>query len=499
MMQHSRRIILRSTWFGIFLSIVIFVKAQEMWGVTASNYSGSTGVLINPTSISISKLYQDVNIMAFDIFLENNYAYIPQKDYSLFGLISGKSTLPKYGPDGLPFDHYTTKNNKFVYSSQVIKGPSYMVAIGRSAFAFHTGARMLTSAYDIPLEIANFGYYGLKYKPQHNTNYNSSNFGSTALSLGEIGLTYAYDFRKISMESWTAGITVNRLFSLGGGYLSANNVNYIVVNDSAINFKNLNAEIGYSLPLDYNTNAFPDSGPLVKGGGFGFDIGVTFQNKVLSYQRKRISKLCRQRYIDYYYRIGVSLLDVGFVNFRKNTQVQTFDNVSQYWMNIDTLKYINVNHLASSLSQVFYGDPNASHTADKMRVFLPTAFSVQADYRIYRNWYAGAILIHPIKLGKAFIRRPAQVVLIPRYETHDLEFSLPLSLYDYHHFRIGASVRYNWLTFGSDDLLGLFGINDFTGIDFYLAVKINFRKGFCGRYGRNVPCENEEYGIRKKR
>jgi hypothetical protein len=483
---------------GFFLSLAIVLKAQEMWGITTSNYAGSTGVLINPTSITTSKLYQDINIAAIDIFFENNYAYIPQKDYSLFNLISSKPAFPKYGPDEMPFEHYTEKNNKFVYSSQLIKGPSYMVAVGRSAFAFHTGTRVLTSAYDIPLEIANFGYYGLKYTPQHNINYNSYNFGSTALALGEIGLTYAYDFRKISMESWSAGITVKRLFSVGGGYLRTTNVNYIVVNDSTINFKNLDAEVGYSLPLDYNNNDFPDSGPLIKGGGFGFDIGVTFQNKLLSYQKKRFSKLCRQKYIDYYYKIGVSLLDVGYVNFKKNAQLQTFDNVSQYWMSIDTLNYYNLNDLASTISQVFYGDPNASHKADNIRVYLPTAFSVQADYKIYRNWYAGAIFIHPIRLGKAFIRRPAQIALVPRYETHDLEFSLPLSLYDYHHFRLGASVRYRWLTFGSDDLLGLFGINDFTGIDFYLAFKINFRRGYCGRYSRNVPCENEEYGIRKR-
>ena len=373
-----------------------------------------------------------------------------------------------------------------------------MVAVGRSAYAIHTGARVLTSAYDIPLEIANFGYYGIKYTPQHNINYNSSNFGSTALMMGEIGLTYAYDFRKMGFEDWSAGITVKRLFSMGGGYLTTNNVNYIVVNDSTINFKNLNAEIGYSLPLDYKTNAFPDSGPLIKGGGFGFDIGFTYQNKTLSYQKKRMGKLCRQRYIDYYFRIGVSLLDVGYVNFKKNAQLQTFDNVSAYWQNIDTLNYVNIDHLAASLSNVFYGDPAASHTADKITVFLPTAFSVQADYRIYRNWYAGAVFITPVRLGKAYIRRPAQIALVPRYETHDFEFSVPLSLYDFHHFRLGASVRYRWLTLGSDDLLGIFGINDFTGIDFYLAIKINFRRGYCGRYLRNEPCENEEYGIRKK-
>lgn len=469
-----------------------------MWGVTASNYAGSNGILINPTSITTSKLYQDINIVAFDIFFENNYAYIHQKDYALFKLLSSKPAFPKYGPDGLPVDHYTKKSNKFIYSSEVIRGPSYMVAIGRHAFAISTGARVLASAYQIPYEIANFGYYSLHYKPQQNIDYINSNFGAASAVMGEIGLTYAFDFRKISMETWSAGITVKRMFSLGGGYMRATNADYIVVNDSTLNIKNLNAEIGYSLPLDYNNSAFPDGGPLIKGGGWATDIGVTFQNKQLSYQKRRISKLCRQKYVDYNFRIGVSIIDLGFINFKKNAKLQTFENVSKYWINYDSLQFYNFNDLAASLSQVFYGDPNASLKDSKIRIFLPTAFSLQADFKIYRNWYAGGIFLQPIRLGNAYIRRPAQIVLIPRYESHDLEFSLPLSLYDYHHFRLGAAFRYHFLTFGSDDLLGLFGINDFTGIDFYLAIKINFRKGFCGRANRNVPCENEEYGIRKR-
>jgi hypothetical protein len=48
-------------------------------------------------------------------------------------------------------------------------------------------------------------------------------------------------------------------------------------------------------------------------------------------------------------------------------------------------------------------------------------------------------------------------------------------------------------------MLGLFGVNDFTGLDLYISVKINFRKGNCGRLKHYLPCENDEYGIRKER
>jgi hypothetical protein len=498
-MQNSRRIILRGLLMIVFLAIAFLSKAQEMWGITTSNYAGSSGALLNPCAINTSKLYMDINIATADFFFENNYAYIHKQDYQLFKFLTKSPEFPKYGPDSVPFDHYTDKTRKYIYSGEVIKGPSFMLAYGRHAIAFHTGARALFSANAIPYDIANFGYYGLDYKEQHNKDFSSKNFGSAGIMMGEVGLTYAYSLVKIGMEDWTAGITVKRLFSVGGGYFRANDLDYIVLNDTTINIKNLNAEVGYSLPLDYDNNEFPDNGPLIKGGGFGIDLGITFQSKVLSYQKKRIRRLCSQRYIDYNYKIGVSLLDVGFVNFSKNAQLQSFNDVSKYWVNIDTLNYYNMNELRRTISDVFYGDPEASSIDDKIRIYLPTAFSLQADYRFTKTWYVGAVWIQPVRLGKSYIRRPAQVALIPRYETRQLEFSVPMSLYDYKYPRMGASVRYHFLTIGSDDLLSLFGMTNFTGLDFYISVKINFGKGFCGRYKHNVPCENEEYGVKRPR
>lgn len=496
-MQFTRRIILRGFWIGFFLSLGIFTKSQEMWGLTTSNFAGSTGALLNPASIAGSKLYMDINLVTADAFFENNYAYIHKEDYSLFKFIGANPEFPKYGPDEMPVDHFTDKKRKYIYASELVKGPSMMLAYGRHAFAFHTGARVLTSAYGIPYHIANFGYYGLDYEPQQNVNYTDGKFGSSALVMGEVGLTYAFAFRRFSTEDWSAGITLKRMFSMAGGYLQANDLDYIVVNDTTINIKNMNAELGYSFPMNYDNNDFPE-GPWIKGGGFGVDIGITFQNKLLSYQKKRISKLCRQKYSDYIYRVGISIIDLGFVNMTDNAQVHSYDDVSRYWINVDTLNYYNLNQLARSISEVFYGDPSASLVGDRAKVSLPTALSLQGDYKVHRNWYAGAVFIQPVRLGGSVMRRPAQIALIPRYESPDFEFSFPLSLYDWKYPRLGASVRYRFLSVGTDDLLGLTGMTNFTGFDFYVAVKFNFRKGSCRRFDRNVPCENDEYGLRKR-
>lgn len=483
----------------LLIHLTTAVTSQEMWGLVNSNFSGSNSVLINPSGIVASKLFLDINLATADIFVSNNYLYIHREDYSLFKFLKKDPVWPKYGPDDFAFDHYTSKTPKDVYVNLYVKGPSFMLARGRHAIALHTGVRYLTSLTDIPFHAANLGYYGLDYEEQYNINYHNRNASMGALAFGEVGLTYAYAFRKYAMEDWSAGITLRRLFGISGSYLYANDIDYTLVNDSTMDFKNLNAEAGFSMPLDYNNNDFPDAGPRIKGGGYAFDLGVTFQRKLLSYQKRRITKMCRQRYSDYIYKIGFSLLDIGYVKFTENAQAHAYNDVGRYWYNIDTLSYYNMNQMMGTLSDVFYGDPQASYQGDQFSVFLPAAVSLQADYKFYRNWYGGGVFIHPLRISKSMVYRPTQIMLAPRYETPHFEASLPVSLYEWRYPRVGFSLRYHFFSIGTDNLAWLFGVSDFTGIDFYFSVKFNFRKGNCIGLGREVPCENDEYGYPRKR
>jgi hypothetical protein len=497
-MHLKTRILLRTTVLLLLLTLVKTVDSQEMWGVVNSNFAGSNGALLNPSSIVTSKLYMDINLVTADVYVENNYLYIHASDYSLTKFLKSNPEFPKYGPDEMAFDRYSDKLPKNAYINLYGKGPSFMLARGRHAIALHTGVRYLTSMYNVPYDIANFGYFGLDYTEQQNINYNNNNIRTAVLAFGEVGLTYAYSFRKYDYQDWSAGLTIRRLFGVAGGYMYANNVNYTTVNDSTIDIKNLNAELGYAMPMDYNTNEFPDAGPTIKGGGWGFDIGISYQQKLLTYQKRRITKLCRQRYTDYIFKAGVSLLDVGYVKFTNNAQKYAYDDVSRYWVNIDTISYQNMNQLMRTLSDVLYNDPDASYRGNEISVLLPAAFSVQFDYRFTKGWYAGAVFIHSIPLSKNMVYRPTQIMVSPRYETPHFEASLPVSLYEWRYPRVGLSLRYHFLTIGTENLSWLFGLTDFTGMDFYFSIKVNFSKGNCSLWGKELPCENDEYGLYRK-
>jgi len=474
------------------------LKAQEMWGITSSNFAGSSGTLLNPTSIITSKLYMDINLVTFNFFADNNYAYIHKEDFKLSNFLSSDPVFPEYGPDNMAFDYYKNTELKTGYVSVLIKGPSFFMSKGKHAYGFHTGIRSLTSVNRLPHEIANYAYFGLDFTDQQNVDYNDYDFLGNSLALTEIGLTYAYAFRQFNLSDWSAGVTLKGLFGYAGGYAYANNFDYIVLNDSSINIRNLNMEAGYSLPVNYENNEYPDGNGYVRGIGLGLDVGVTYQRKERTYQKRRYDKLCSQRFINYKYKVGVSIIDFGLVNFNKNTQVHSFEDVSKYWVNVDTLSFYNVDQLVDDFNIAFYGSAGHSFVSSSMKFWLPTALSLQLDYHIYRRWYVAANLIQPLIISKSQLVRPAQVVLAPRYEFSKIEVSLPISLYNYKQPKVGAAVRIYFLTIGTDNFLSLAGLSDFTGMDVYFSVKFNFLRGKCGKSRRFVPCQNGEYGIQRK-
>lgn len=486
------------TLLTILLLAIQGVQSQQLLGIVNSNFAGSNSTLINPSALNSSKLYMDINLLTFDQFFDNDYLYIRGKDYNFFNFLKSDPVLPSYGPDDLPFDRYTNTRNKNVFVQTLVRGPAFFQNRGRHAFAIHTGLRVLSSARNVPYEMANFGYYGLDYEEQQNILYDDYDFYANALSFVEIGGTYSYSVIKYGFDELSVGMTAKALLGYAGAYAYIDNVNYMIPNDSITDIRNMRVEAGYSLPVDYETNDFPDNSGLIKGNGVGFDFGVTYQRKVRTYQKRRTNKLCRQKYIDYRYRIGVSLLDLGYIRFANNAQKHAFDDVSEYWINADTISYFNMNQLVRDFSTVFYGDPDASYRGDVMSMMLPTAVSIQVDYHYYRNWYFNATLVQPLAIGKSMVVRPAQLSITPRYETPAFEAALPISLYEWRYPRVGLALRYQFITIGTDNLNGFLGFTDFTGLDIYFSIKLNFSKGNCGIINRFSPCENNEYGMWKK-
>ena len=496
--------VLLKMFFRRFLIILVLLlhnfplDAQQMSGPVLGNYAGISSLQVNPSAMHNSKTYLDIQFLGVDVFLQNNFLYIDKKDYKFSNFFKSGYEFPThpedYGTEVRNFYTYPNKRAKSAFSNVRIDGPGAMLIWGDHAFAITTAARQVLSIHNVPYELANFAYLGLNYKPQQNINYQDNKpFSLAEMAWAEVGLSYAYIFYARGIDKLSAGISIRRLFGFAGAYLFSRQLDYIVINDSTLNVKNLNAEMGMSLPVAYDGNSIPDD-KTVKGGGFGFDIGITYQRLIKSHQRDYFPTLCAQRYEDYLYRIGVALIDIGGIQFKTNARKYAIDNRSSYWENLTKkgLDYKNIEQLFDTISYKFYGNSEEALVGEKFTMWLPSALSVQFDYHFRDNWYVNASLIYGFSLSRTSLARPAELTITPRYESRWFEASLPVSLYDWYLTRIGLALRFYGFTIGTDKLGGFFNLNDFTGLDIYFSIKLFFNKGRCKGVKR-TPCGNREF------
>ncbi len=472
---------------------------QEMLGLTLGNYSGSAGLMVNPAMITNNKTFLDINLVSADLFFHNNFAFLPSSDFVVWDLFKSDYIFPTYGDYDKNFLYYQDKSLKDATFNLRILGPSAVLQVGKHGFGLQTGVRFFTSGNRIPWEIPVFGYEGLFYDQLHDIRFQDYDFNFTSTAWMEVGLSYAYDVYHFLDHKVTVGVSLKKLWGYSGASVKTQNVDYVVFNDSTISVVNMNAEVGFALPMDYNENSFSPVDPVFKGSGLGLDLGVVYvKKKSVDRQTWRGGQLCAQTYDDYLYRIGVSVLDIGRINYKSNAQLHTFNNVSVFWDQADTLQYTTMNQLMGDISTILYGNPDASLTGTSVKIGLPTALSVQFDYHYVKQFYVGAYWIHPLPLYSNSLRRAPMLAVIPRYETHYLEVSLPVSLYEYQYPRIGLSARFYFFTIGTERLGTYLGMADMNGLDIYASIKLGIGKGSCKNLFGGGACSNANFGNKNK-
>jgi len=254
---------------------------------------------------------------------------------------------------------------------------------------------------------------------------------------------------------------------------------YFTPDDDNVYVRNMNGEAAYSLPIDYVTNEV--SGSKVKGYGMGFDIGVSYIHTNKGHSNMKYKRLCQQRYEEYKYKIGVSLMDFGYIRFTDAARKYAYEDVSGIWQQVDTLKpyYDNLEFISQDVNSRFYDDPDEALVAERFNMYLPASLGVQADYHYVNNWFISGSLRVPINFAKSQVRAPSNLMIAPRLETQVFEVGLPFTLYDMRHPMLGAYFRFYNFTVGTDNLGGFMNVTNHYGFNVYFSFKINFIKNRC--------------------
>lgn len=453
----------RFLFIRLFMTLLLLackstLHAQEMLGIANSNFAGNMGVEMNPASIATMPYRFEINILSGDIFLQNDYIYFPASNIPT-GKFAKLSPLAHEDYS----DHYN-KPPKNAYINLLLKGPSAVWRKEIYSYGLHFSLRSQSSVNKMPFHLAKFIWEGSDYTPQHGISYTSTPTQSAGLLYGEIGFTVAKTIRKKNQDITTGGLTLNGLLGMSGMYINSKVLDYEFVDQSLLLVKDIDINYGHALPNDGKGNFFHP-----RGYGASVNIGVQhFFNYISAAYKPGMGGMRLRKYVA---KLGVSLLDVGFIRFNENAHTFDLKNATVNWPGFDTTKITGINNADSLFSVKFYNDQYKSQAKNKFTVFTPMALAIQYDFSFSPMYYVNATLVQNIQFLNPGVKRASQVSLTPRYETRRLEVSLPLSLYEYNFFRAGLAVRYKWFVLGTDNLGWWPGLYDMNGFDFYFGLK----------------------------
>lgn len=442
--------------FITFLLCTLQINAQEMWGVANSNYSGVLGHGLNPASIVGNPFKWELNMISLDASAMNNYVYL-QKHSQAFRNMKGEGI----GADRIKTN--TSKSDKNANLNLNVMAPSFMSSHQMWGLGFHAATRMALSVHGIPYHIANFMKEGFDYTQQQNTDFTIDNMSMAAMNWNEAGLTGGLALIVRPESFLTAGVTLNYLYGMNAAYLNLDNFKYNVPSDTLWKIDLADINYGY---------AFSEkSGDLFqkKGSGYSTSLG-------LQYYRNRDPEAYNNCAKDnnvkkYDFKIGISIIDIGKINYNTNASSYKLNDVSANWYNIDTTNLSSFSNVDSALNSQFSVANMTSKTGSQFDIWMPAAASLQFDYACSPNFYLNFSAIQRLPMGEHAIKRANQLSVTARYELKRFEIAVPYSFYDYFRHRIGLSLRYSFLTVGTDMVGPYTGASNAYGLNFYIGIR----------------------------
>ena len=272
----------------------------------------------------------------------------------------------------------------------------------------------------------------------------------------------------------SGGANLRYLTGINAVGLDIENLDYEVVNNNLLEFYNYRGQIKQAAPA------------LGAGKGVGIDIGVEYKQMLADVSRYYTnSPLSGCRQIDYKWKAGASLLDIGFIRFNRNAQSQSFNNVPSSWNDYDAIKINSYDALIDTIDVKF--NPQGSiQSANKFAALLPMAISGQFDYNFENNIYINATALFGPRIGSS-ARRGGSLAVVPRYERKRFELSIPISLWDFRYPQIGFQLRLNNnFIIGSDRAMPFLFRSDVYGFNIYFHLKFSiYRNPACKSKGKS--------------
>ena len=453
---------------GFFILIHSCVNAQEQFGNAFSNYSPSSAIFHNPANSTDSEVMIDINLGGFGAFLHSDYAYLNADEFNYVRDVLVNNEIPN-----AVFN--TARDDYSVYSYIEYHSPSVTYQYKDQAFGLFSRVRSFAEASDVPEIFANIidipqikGEDAQSYLLL-NRDLTMKNVNVSLLSFAEIGFNYSKAINHFDRNLLIVGVSLKYLAGIAGGGLHIDEMNYRIDTSGVFSYDSFTAKAATSLT--------PFSGSGISG-----DIGFVYKrmvDNVTSYNPFRKEAGCR--IYDYKWKVGLSLVDLGYVRFKDGATNTTVTDASGSLTDITSFQISQdpEEFIVSS----FEVDSSFTETGTRFSVVLPAAIILQYDYSFENNFFASVEFIQGITPKSTFgVKRPQIFTFVPRYEKRFFEIGLPIGMYNIREARMGLYFRIGPLTLGTDKLGTYLSVTDVTGFDIYgkLSWRILHPRS-CGR------------------
>lgn len=459
------------------------VQAQDLLGISSSNYGGLSSVYINPANLADNRLKFEIQLFGTGFGVANNFmGFKPSYLVRDGGLTS--TAYPLLDPIP-PTEDFTTANfldNRRAFVNNNIYLPSLLISINeKNSVSLSARARTYFNVDGVGAELFQFAYNSLNYPSLYNTRITNEKLSIQTMSWMEYALGYGRVLIDQEQHFLKAGVTLKALQGLQSAYLFVDNLDYEINSDSTLSLYNAEVQYGHSSNFEASVNNA--NYRVVSNLGIGFDFGVIYEWRPDYAKHKHDmdgeTNVWKRNENKYKLKVGVSMTDLGGVKFSKGGQSGDFIANTTNW-DISKLDFgtTPIAALDDTLSARFGGNIVGAN----YKMNLPTAFSTQIDYHIWKDLYINQTNFFAFGFNSNAnkVHDFTTISVTPRWDHRIAGVSIPISYNSLMGARTGLALRLGPVTFGTSSVYPYraflrgdgFGKKDITGLDAYVLVRI---------------------------
>ena len=437
-----------------------FAFGQMQMGASHDNINVTAGIRLNPALAVDPIPWIDIEAVGLYVFGSSNAAYLAKDEFS---------ALRMKFPGSMTQNFSKKKVNGQIES--VILGPAINISLGKFSVGASTSFRNYISGRGIEKKFAQGLIYGLQLPEYYKQTLNGSNYRTKALSFLEFAVNggiIAYQKEDFIVN---IGAKFKYLLGLGGVNILVDDFSYSMTDSTNANVINYTGKYGGS-PIGFHP-----------GTGYGVDFGITIEKKINSiryYTPHSTKSNCK--HVDYLYRLGFSVLDLGSIKF--NGTYKEVIGANGTWNDYASIRSSNIENVLDQFDNILQNGITKSSSTYKAK--LPLAFSLQFDYNFGRGLFINSTLVYGAPLKHSFGgERLSLLAITPRFESNNFGFSAPISINSIGKGGIGLAVRIWNLTIGTDNINSYLINTDVYQLDIYAHIKVPIFK--------SPPCRTPKF------